>query len=200
MRWSDGPVNGANILYYSIDTWDPAHLEDVIDLVAFAGRALYSDVLTTDGFPTTWQLRLIKVGFRDAVDSEYRSARVGDVVGTSTDESAPGQACRMIDWVTNDPRKGGKARTYIGGMPDGWLADSARLDPTILTAVNSHLADYLSTLFSRASGTASGPGLLEMSFVDGKADRAEGFPYPVRAGFFQPIVCTQRRRVDRLLA
>jgi hypothetical protein len=172
----------------------------VITLVAGAGKGLYHDVFTTDGFPVTWQLQLYKVFFRDASDSEYRSARVGDVTGTSEDESCPGQAARMIDWVTNDPRKGGKGRTYVGGIPDGWLADSAKFVPSILSTVNANLATWLGSLAGLSAGTASGLDLVIMSFINGKADRAEGVPFPVRGGFVQPTVCTQRRRVDRLLA
>jgi hypothetical protein len=40
--------------------------------------------------------------------------------------------------------------------------------------------------------------LVEMSFRTEKADRAEAVTFPIIGGNINPVVATQRRRVDRL--
>jgi hypothetical protein len=141
-----------------------------------------------------------RITFRVDSGSTYRvtvaDAHAGNV--SSTEEAA--QVAYLIDWQTGDPRKGGKPRQYITGVPTNQLADPANVSSGTISTVNTALTTWLGGLAARSHGTASGLELVEMSFRDGKAWRAEGHPFTVISGFLNPVLATQRRRVDRLRA
>lgn len=188
----------ANVYHFAVGTWDPAHLEDAAILVEDAVQHIYDTVFTYDGFPPTWTFDVVKVSFRDAVDSMYRSQRIVGAVGTESTDSEPAQVSRLVNWFSDDPRKGGKARTYIPATPEFWFADSAHLKGTIVASINANIATWIAGLGSASHGTASGLSFLELSFVNGKADRTDAHAYTIRGGALSNIYATQRRRVDRL--
>jgi hypothetical protein len=193
-----GPTKWANVYYMAVGTWDPAHLDDVITLLGSAIHDLYDSAIHLGNFDNGWHLSRTKIGFRDASDSMYKSTYVVDASGTWTGGGEDAQVCYLINWTTNDPRRGGKPRQYISGVIDASQRDVANLDGSFVSGVSGRIQTWLDGLHARSSGTASGVSLLEMSFVNGNAYRSTAHTWPIRAGSFNPVIATQRRRVDRL--
>jgi hypothetical protein len=193
-----GPTTWANVMYMAPGTWDPAHLNDVITLLKQAAYGLYGTVIGYGNFPTDWKVYTTKIAFRDASDSLYRATVADAQPGTGPATAEPAQVSYLINWTTNDPRRGGKPRQYIPGVLDADVADPGSLTSGTLTAYNGRLATWLAALPTNSVGTASGVALLEMSFVDAGAYRATAETWPVRGGNFSAVLATQRRRVDRL--
>jgi hypothetical protein len=197
-----GTFNGvtwANVFYFAVGTSDPAHNQDVNDLVASAVHDFYSSGILLSAFPNTWTLDRVKLVYRDATDSHYKSVTVESATGSSAADLVPGQNALLINWTTNDPRKGGKPRTYVCGVHDDCLADSAHWRSDNLAAWQTQIRGWLSDIATMSHGTASDLELLEMSFRDGNTWRDSAVTWPVRDGAPNPVLCTQRRRTDRLL-
>jgi hypothetical protein len=193
----NGPTTWANIFYFAVGTFDPAHLNDVTTLVGSAVHDFYTSGFTLAYFVPSWTLQRTKVTFRDASDSLYRSVYVVSATGTATAEVAVANASWLVNYTTNDPRKGGKPRTYVSGLNDDDLADSANLVSANVTTISGTLSTWLAGLNARTSGTASNLSLLEMSFRDGNTWRDTAATWPVRAIALNPVASTQRRRLDR---
>jgi hypothetical protein len=77
------------------------------------------------------------------------------------------------------------------------MLDPAFLKSSYLSTINAGIVTWLSG-FPYTVGTAHVDGLVEMSFTTAKAPEIPGFPRPVVGGSINPVVATQRRRVDRL--
>lgn len=192
-----GPTIWNNVFYGAIGTFDPAHLDDANELGADAIGDLYATAFAMANFPASWHLDGVRVVFHDAADSHYRTTKIYSAVGIGG-ASQDAQVAYLIDWTTNDPRKGGKPRTYVPGVLDAAMADVAALDPGLVAGITGRIATWLAHWLTASSGTASDFQLLGMSFVLDKAYRDVAHGYPVRAGHLNSIVATQRRRVDRL--
>jgi hypothetical protein len=128
----------------------------------------------------------------------YRATVADAYAGTDTSGAQDAQVSYLVDWTSNDPRKGGKPRTYIPGVLNSRMADPATLDTSYASTVSEGIQDWLENLLAASSGTASHLQLIEESFRDGKAWRSAAHGYPIRDGHLNPIVATQRDRVDRL--
>lgn len=192
-----GPCTWANVFYFGIGTFDPAHLDDVITLVGNAVSGFYVNGFTMGTFDTTWHLRTTKIAFRDATDSLYRATVADSSVGTGSAEVVAGQTCFLVNYTTNDPRRGGKPRTYVPGPSDDLMLDAANLQSATVATLNTNLATWLAATIASSHGTASGCQPLEMSFADGGAYRTTAFTWPIRGVTVNPVIASQRRRVDR---
>jgi hypothetical protein len=187
----------ANVYYFAVGSSDPAHNEDVALLVHDATSALYATHLL-DILSVNWHISNTKITYRDASDSHYKRTYVEDYTGGVSGGSQDAQVAYLINWATNDPRKGGKPRNYIVGVPDSIVAGSAKLLTSAISEASTDLNEWLAALNGMSHGTASALSLLEMSFRNGKTWRDSAATWPVRSAAISPYVATQRRRVDRL--
>lgn len=193
-----GPTTWANVMYFAVGTWDPAHLDDATTLVQLAVHDFYNTVFAPGNFSSHWTTRTVKVAFRDAADSLYRVTIADAVAGTSGAGDQDAQVAYLVNWVTNDPRKGGKPRQYIPGIPDDHVADVAHVSSGVVSGVSANIATWLAGLNARSHGTATGLSMVEVSFRDGGTWRDAAHSWPIRGGTLNTVVATQRRRVDRL--
>ena len=193
-----GPTTWANVYYFAVGTFDPAHLDDANALIATAVHDLYVTAIDLAILSDQWRYDRTKVAFRDAPGSMFRTATVVGAAGTDTSGAEEGQVALLINWSSNDPRRGGKPRQYISGVPEDGVADPARLDSTRYAACSGRLNTWLAGLNARSHGTASGLTLLEMSFRDSNAWRSAAATWPIRAAACDVTIATQRRRIDRL--
>lgn len=193
-----GPATWNNVFYAAVTTFDPSHLQDVAALCADAIVALYGDANIKPWINAACQLQETRVRFRDSSSSVYRATLADVVAGTHAGDGLPAQVCKLINWQTGDPRKGGKPRTYLTGVSDGELADTANILSAVRTPINTALVGWITANLTRAHGTASGLVFGEMSFRDANAWRTTPLFYPFIAGTVSPVVATQRDRVDRL--
>lgn len=188
-----GPTTWANVFYYIV-TAGASTPGEVIAAAAQATVDLYQTAFGPGNFTSSWQLQYTTVTYRDADDSIVRT-RVSDVVtGIGEAAAQDAQVAYLINWSTGDPRRGGKPRQYICGIPDDHIADSARVASGVVSGVSANLITWLTGLPARSIPLQ----LVEMSFRDGNAWRAEPVNYPILGGSLNPVVATQRRRVNRL--
>lgn len=189
----DGPSTWANVYYLDVTPGGATPGEVIAEAVTYI-HDLYSVAFTDDNFDGDWAIQWQTVTYRDAEDSLVR-VRVADAfAGAGAVDPSGAQVSYLINWSTGDIRRGGKPRQYIAGVTDGALADSARLDPAFVTGITERLITWLE----------SGPGLtipmqlVEMSFRNGNAWRTDAVSFPIIGASLNPVVATQRRRVDRL--
>jgi hypothetical protein len=188
-----GPATWVNVMYYDIDAGSSTPGE-VIAAVAEAQHDFYHDAIGLGYFPTTWHTTWTTVSYRDASDSLVR-LRVADAqAGSEAGVFQDAQVAYLVNWGTGDPRRGGKPRQYLTGVWDGALADSAFLTSGAMAAVNASIITWLEDLPTRAIPLQ----LVEMSFRNDKTWRDAAHTYPIIGGTLNPVVATQRRRVDRL--
>jgi hypothetical protein len=186
----------ANVLYFDTTGNGGAPPADVIGLVDAACEDL-EDIFETRCV-TTWNTVRRRIFYRDAPSSIVRAVTVASSVGTvGTDGESP-QVAYLINWSTSDPRRGGKARTYVTGVAESSLGSSSGFGPTFLANWATDLNTWIVANASRSFGAATGCLLVEMSFVDAKADRATPVAFPISSAFVSNVSGTQRRRIDRL--
>lgn len=191
-----GPASWANVMYFDASPSDPTHPEDVATAMANALHAFYAG-LPLSRIETAWLVQTYKVFYRADPSSAYSFTLADAIGGANVGEGQDAQVAYLINWVSGDARKGGKPRQYIPGIANSERADTARLTAACIAAFDTALTAWLAA-FPFVHGTATIEGMVEMSFVNAKADLHPPIARPIRAGRLNPIVASQRRRVDRL--
>lgn len=193
-----GPASWENVLWFGILTPGGGTDLQTADDVGAAAANLYSGFDMGD-FSEDWGVSTVKVLYRPLTGDMVKSVTVASAAGTNSSGGQGAQVAYLLNWVTSDYRRGGKPRTYVCGVPDDRLADSANLDSSVQSNFNDAIASWISDI---ALGTGLPNGslleLVEMSFVDGGVERDTPLGFPVSGGILNPILATQRRRVDRL--
>jgi hypothetical protein len=187
-----GPASWVNVFYF--DVTPGSHTPgEVIAAVAETVQDLYDEVFSMSSFPSDWSTTWVTCTYRDTSSSTVR-VRVADALAGSGGASlALANACYLINWSTGDPRRGGKPRQYIAGVPDGACTDSVHVAASLLSGWNTNLITWLTAMVSETIPHQ----LVEMSFRDGNAWRSSALSYPILGGSVNPVIATQRRRVDR---
>ena len=141
----------------------------------------------------------VKIVYADAVES-VRTLTVADgTVGTHSGDCQDAQVAYLINWSSDDGRRGGKPRNYIPGVPNASMLDPARIQSSVLSSINGLIATWYA-LFPRSGTGYEINSLVEMSFVEHGADRNPPIGITINGGTLNGIVATQRRRVDSLRA
>jgi hypothetical protein len=188
-----GPATWANVMYVLIGETARTPGQVIGDIVTWFNN-LYDTAFNLARLSPRWQHQYTTVTYRDAEDSTVR-LRVADAqAGTASGGDQDAQVAYLVNWATGDPRKGGKPRQYVPGVPDSAMLDSARLDSSLIAIVNAGLVSWLSSGPTQPTPMQ----LVELSFRNGNADRAEAISFPIIGGTLNPVVATQRRRVNRL--
>jgi hypothetical protein len=188
-----GPATWANVFYVFIGETARTPGQVITDVVTFLNN-LYDTAINLARLSPRWVHQYTTVTYRDAEDSIVR-LRVADAqVGTASGGDQDAQVAYLINWATGDPRRGGKPRQYIVGVPDSAMLDSARLDNSLIASINAGIVSWLVSGLSLPTPMQ----LVEMSFRNDKADRLTAVDYPIIGGTVNPVVATQRRRVNRL--
>lgn len=191
-----GGCSWENVFYYQVGDVTGHTPGDVVESVAAATALLYSDIGAAN-FKDSWATTWCTVTYRDAVDSIVR-VRVADAFAGSNNAFAEAaDVSYLINWSSSDPRKGGKPRQYLCGVPGNALADAAALTSGVQTAFNTALTNWLTAIITPGTGRPIALQLVEMSFRDSKAWLDPPVTYPILGGTVNPVVANQRRRVDR---
>jgi len=193
-----GPAVWANVFYLLVSPADGTAavlvMQDLADMIS----TLYGVAFGHSMFADSWELSTQKVFWVDETDSIQRATIADSVVGDGGSSSQDAQVSYLVNWHCPDPRRGGKPRQYICGVPDSVIADSASLDSTTVATVSAALNTWLASLAADTWTNGTTARLVEMSFVNGKVDRTTPLGTEIVAGSVNNIVATQRRRVDRL--
>jgi hypothetical protein len=187
----------ANVYYFQVVTYDNDHLQDVAQLLHDSLHALYNTVLSSH-LMEGWHLHRERISFRDSEDSVYRFNIADAVNGGHSGVEQDAQVAYLINWQSGDPRKGGKPRQYICGVPSASMIDAAHIDSSLVASVSAALASWIDDNTTRTSGTASGLVLVEMSFRNANTFRDAAAAFAIAGGTLDGTVATQRRRVDRV--
>lgn len=188
-----GPATWVNVFYLLCTPGTSTPGEVIAQVVSYL-HDFYNTVITPSRLSEDWKTQYTTVSYRDAEDSLVRLRIADAVVGTSGGYGQAAEVAFLFNWGTGDPRRGGKPRQYVCGVPDNQMLDSARLVDSAQSAINAALITWLE----------DGPTLpiplqlVEMSFRDGNTWRTEPVTYPIIGGNVNPVVASQRRRVDRL--
>ena len=193
-----GPATWANVRYYVIGDTSGHTPGDVIQTVAQAEHEFYTVGFGTDEISSDMSVTFTTVTYRDAADSIIRLRVADAIAGANGSGDQEANVAYLVNWATGDPRRGGKPRSYVPGVADNRLVDSARIGPAVVTTINGRLVTWLASLPTPAGGRLVALQLVEMSFTDGKAFRATPVTFPIIGGTLNNVVATQRRRVDRL--
>ena len=192
-----GPATWANILYFQVITAATGGEADTANDVAEGALDLYNK-LGYSHFSSEWTVQTSKVLYRASSADYVRALTIADATGSADGPAQDAQVSYLINWLTGDVRRGGKPRTYIPGVPLAACADSANLTTDFLGAMNSGISDWQAELADGSLTNGSIIALVEMSFVSAGVDESPPFAYPVTGGRVNPVVATQRRRIDRL--
>jgi hypothetical protein len=194
-----GPTNWVNVLYLDTSPTDPANYADLLPAACTAITDLYDAIVHTSNFSDQLTVSTVKAVYADASES-VRTLTVADgTVGTHSGDCQDAQVAYLINWASDDGRRGGKPRSYLPGVPNAAMLDPARLQSSTLSSINGLLSTWYAT-FPRTGDTYTIVGLVEMSFVEHNADRNPAIAISINGGTLNGIVATQRRRVDRLRA
>ena len=185
----------ANVLYFDASPSDPTHPFDAMAAVQAAVFDFYESVFSPL-CSAAWSVDTTKIFYRADPTSSYSTTVADAIGGTGSGSGAPAQVAYLINWVSGDSRRGGKPRQYVPGVLDSALGGTTDLTSAACSAINTAIAEWL-TDFPVSSGTGVCNGLVEMSFVSNKVDLSPPIARPIIAGTCNPILGTQRRRVDR---
>jgi hypothetical protein len=194
---ANGPTTWANVMYFQVVEPAATEIETAQDL-AQAMLKFYLDVVEEANLLNGWTLSTQKVLYRNTADSVTRYVTAADAIGSGGTAEQAGQVAYLFNWHTGDPRRGGKARQYIAGVPDAAMQDTANLNAGLVSAMSSRIPTWFDNISSSVLANGSKLLLVQMSFVNAKADRVTPVAYSVGSGTVNPVVGTQRRRVDRL--
>jgi hypothetical protein len=197
MSGSLGVANWTNVFYLAIEA--EAHTPgEVIADIAENMHNLYESVITPSFLSADWSLTSRGITYRDATDSTVRVRVADSLVGEVIGQFQAAQVSYLVNWSTGDPRKGGKPRTYICGVPDAYLDGAVAVDTAVITTFDANVITWLESLPTGPGSNGVKMQLVEMSFVNAGVDRDPPHNYPIIGGVMNQIVATQRRRVDRL--
>lgn len=193
-----GSSTWVNVFYFQPDPAEGATATEVATDVAEAVALLYSSI-GLHQFNGAWVHSRTTVLWAFETGSVKRLTVADAAPGEDDSDGEAAQVSYLINWDADDPRKGGKPRNYISGVTEDNMADSASLTTDAQTTLNEGIATWLAALpvtSNFANGTSFTFG--EMSFVDAGVDRDVPVFYEINTGSVNPVVATQRRRVDRL--
>lgn len=188
-----GPATWANVFYVVVDAGASTPGAVAAQIVSWF-HDFYAVVFGATSFSSDFQVQFQTITYRDAEDSIVRLRIADAFAGTGGTDDEGAQVAYLVNWATGDIRRGGKPRQYVCGVKEPATADSARLTSSFQSAVNGRLITWL----EEGPTLAIPLQLVEMSFRNANADRVAAVHFPIIGGTVNPVLGTQRRRVDRL--
>lgn len=120
------------------------------------------------------------------------TAAVGAVAGASVNNVA---TAALVNWRIDKYYRGGKPRTYVAGVPDGYCTDGVHLTSTALTNYNADANGFITAVNSITSGGITAVKLGTVSFIDADAWRSPPEFWQYLGANVRATLGTQRRRL-----
>lgn len=197
MHGTYGPASWVNVQYFLVTPADGKTSAEVVADIAAYQVDFYNKIGYAE-FPDGWQTTYTSILYIDE-DGSLNKARVADVnAGTDSDGSQDAQVAYLINYSVDDGRRGGKARQYVPGVPNSNMADSANLTADSQGTINGGLTTWMAEGAAGFGDNETQLVIVEMSFVNAGVDVDPPVGYPINGLQVNPVVATQRRRVDRL--
>lgn len=133
---------------------------------------------------------LIKAELSDGTDI-LEASSAASLSGTDDTQVLPGGVAAVISWLGSWHYRGGKPRTYYGGLTVGWLNDARTLDGGHISDLQGFASDWMATFnaYTSANVTTQTLGVLLGNTASSAGTFAPYFGVLVR-----PQVGSQRRR------
>jgi hypothetical protein len=194
-----GPCTWAVVHHFDTTPAEPiptADMDAVLSTIAasFATRFISGP----DSSNNLHYTRINGVRMNDSGTGVKRRALVTDTSGDGGTDDDPGQVAYLYNWTTDDPRRGGKARSYLPGVLDSDQLDQGRLTGAVQATRTAQALLYLAEANAASHGVLTGLQMVEYSIVDSLAYRAEAAIYTIDGVTCNNVLGTQRRRVGRL--
>jgi hypothetical protein len=107
------------------------------------------------------------------------------------------QTAIVLSWLSGVYWRGGKPRTYIGGMLAGQLLNSYELSAAVVTAAQGDGASFITDLNALTHGAITSCTFGFVSFSTGNAPRPSPVFYSITGCKVHERVGTQRRRLGK---
>jgi hypothetical protein len=117
--------------------------------------------------------------------------------GVSTGGPASASLAAVLSWQSGVYWRGGKPRTYIGGLDLSSFADEVTLDPTYISTLLTDGTNLIAALNALASGNFDSIQFGLVSFVSGGVDRTPPVFFPITGVAVHPRIDSQRRRLGK---
>lgn len=193
-----GPTTWAVIHWFQLASTGAA-TQAQLDTLVSSIFTQFGTAFVPSGAPSVLHLTKVLAKYRlQSGAGSMKSTHVADVSGGAGGDYDAAQVCRLYNWTTIDDRRGGKPRTYMPGVTDVWKQDQASFTGTVVTSLTALVNTYIANVKALTSGPLVAPQLVEMSFVTGKAYRAAAVTFEIDSGALNPVMATQRRRIDRV--
>jgi hypothetical protein len=120
-----------------------------------------------------------------------------DAGGDTGGDNLPASVAAVVSWQAGVYWRGGKPRTYIGGLKADTLNDVKTLDPTFVTNLVSDGVNWISACNALASGNFDSVQFGLVSFVSGGVDRSPPLFFPIVGATVHSRIDSQRRRLGK---
>jgi hypothetical protein len=198
VKYGAGNLYGVNVFHFQLHETGGLGSSDVLNMVTALGGFWINDVWKQSASNGASCTDVQAVYALIEGQPNVKRVRIADgTVGQVTNTMDYAQCSFLINWECGDPRRGGKPRTYFYGVTDSSESSPAAVDSAVVAAINTHLATFIGHVEGHTNGALVCDHLIEYSTVTGGAYRTAGHALPISSGSCNPIIATQRRRVDR---
>lgn len=122
----------------------------------------------------------------------------GSVPGGVTEgDPASASIAACISWQSGVYWRGGKPRTYVGGLPLSALQDETQLNGTFITTLLTNADNFISGMNALASGNFNSITFGLVSFLTGGTARVPPVFFPITGDAVHSRIDTQRRRLGK---
>jgi len=106
-------------------------------------------------------------------------------------------ACSIVSWLTTVYWRGGKPRTYIGGLSGAQTNGANQLTGAEVTALQTAGAGFRTAVNALTQGTITGTQFGFVSFQTGNAPRPSPLFFAIIGAKVHPRLGSQRRRLGK---
>lgn len=121
----------------------------------------------------------------------------GSTAGGVSADPAPASLAACLSWQSGVYWRGGKPRTYVGGLPVSAMADERELDSTFVTNILSDAVNLIAAFNALTSGNFDSCQFGFVSFTSGGTDRTPPLFFPIVGAAVHSRADTQRRRLGK---
>jgi hypothetical protein len=198
VNYISSDTSAVNVLYFQCTESAGIVNADVISVATSLGHYWRDDLWKAQA-AQDFEIQSYKVLYADVEGApNVRRATLADgTVGTVVSDPDRAMVAWLINWSSGDPRRGGKPRTYLPGVPESASNDPANVSGAFLTALNAGIVAFLGHIAAVSHGALSVVGLVEYSQRLNNAWRDTATWYGISEGTVNPVFGTQRRRINR---
>jgi hypothetical protein len=189
----------ANVMYLSIPgsiVMSNADWAEAVDdfIAAISLSSLYT------GCSSLLHVTGVHGSLRQDTDLYQEVDRPSSIVGGGSSTVNEANAAAVISWYGPWHYRGGKPRTYIGGLPASATSDVQHLDPTFASTLASRANTFISTVAAQIDAPSPGATLGTVSYSSGDIWRSPPIFRAYLSAQVHPRLATQRRRLGKWVA